>query len=1078
MANPDMKLQLIIEAISKTDAAFAALKKDLTTLQTQTAGMAAGGNLAGQSLQDAGKKGAAGMKQVHDHAQNAHSMLGQMVKMAVIFGSLAFAKKLAEYGIDYNKTLETSKLGIGAIMTSMGVISDQQGNILEGQEKWNAGQFLAVEAQRELEKIGMLTAASYTELVEVYQGILAPSLAAKMTFAETLDITGLLTNSVKALGLNINQVKQEARDLIQGGISPASSSLATALGITDSMVKKWREQGTVYDELKSRLYGFTYASKEFSDTWDGAWSNFRDVAQRALGEGSKPLFDFIRKEVVKLTADMTNITRDSSGKIVDIQIKPEAVARIRELAEELTKLIKLLELGVKWGSKLAEPALFLGIAYGITKITTAVKELALAANAGSLARLISSLPALALVAGMWGGKQYADAKHLSAEADGIRIAAKVDNDHESSRLKKSGVNTLANIDEFGYRELASVREKLPSADNTQIATMLRQGIISMQKQTVPGFDKEYRLVVVVDDKKAKDFLQGGKSPFDLKGPETTSEDQAKKQREIARAALEDSYREQLDTVKRGETAKVELIKNALKDKELAFKQGAITETELMKAQAESQKGILQAAIDTASAAQKKLDEEWEAKKGMYDPAERSRAHAAYVSARSKLEEEKLKKTGELKRALTDEEIKQIDHVRTMDAARREGSLKSLQEQLAAEKQLTQLLLDREKISPLEAEKRNLSTEQSGLEAEYWDVSARKMVKGLGDAARIELDAQLQLLEQRMDSLSQQAPNRLYVAGQATSALDAKREEARIAHELAALDELEATRQVGRIEALQQRAALLDDLLASQVAVQTAIDPGDTTAWNTQQAAIDGTRQKLLELQLQVRDLSDDLAGGFREGIEQYVDELGGGFAQMTELARTTAQSMETAFSDFFFDAMQGKLKSLGDYVTAFLSAIQRQMSNILAQQATEGIVSGLGSLFGPSTLSAGGGGGSMGGGTVAVAHAGGLILHDGGKVMAPRFHFGGLASDEVPAVLLKKERVLSIEQNQLFERFANNAKGGSDVQVNVINQTGQQVEAEKSSPRFDGEQLICDVVLKKMKSDPAFRNAMSSGGNQ
>ena len=998
-SNPDMRLQLIIEAINRSEAAFSKVKKDLLDVGAETTAIVNTSNRAGQAmneagntgaagmrkigpavaaardhvaaaqkempgllqkfaalqaqynainttgaatgktLEDAGKKGAAGMDKIHDHAQRAHSMLGQMVQMALIMGTILFARKLADMGIEYNKALEISKLGLSAIITSMGVVTDQQGRVLQGQEKWAASQELAVEAQRELQKIGMLTAASYVELVEVYQGILAPALSAKMTFAETLDITGLLTNSVKTLGLNINQVKQEARDLIQGGITPASSSLATALTITDSMVKKWREQGTVYQELKGRLEGFTYAEREFSNTWEGAWSNFRDMAQRALGEGSKPLFDFMRKEIIKLTGEMTNITKDASGKIIDIQIKPEVVARIRELAEDLKKLIQLMELAVKWGSELAKPLMWGAVALGIGKVALAmdgmyktIKAGETIAKTGLLMRILTNPAAFAAVVAVMGLGATAvrgyDNVQLSKRADDVR--------------EKTGKDGGApNIDQFQGAQLREVLEKFPDATDDDIVKMIRGHAI---KLAAPSFSDRYSAQsykVYVDQEKGKQLLDAGKSQNNLNGPNKKTDEELKKEKELARTAIEDSYRSQIETIKRGESVKVDAIKTGLKEKELLYKQGGITELELMQAQADSQKNILQASIDAAAAEQQKLDAEWEEKKGTFDPEKRKHEHAAYISARAKLEDEALKKTAELKRAMTDEEIKQLDHSRNLENARREGALKSLQEQLAGEKQLTQLLLEREKITPLEAERRDIATEQSGLEAEYWDVAAKKM-KESGDAARIELATQLQLLEQRMDALSQQAPNRLYQAGQETSALGAKREEARISHELADLDAKEATRQVSKPEALRQRQALLEELLASQQAVQDGIDPKDTTAWNTQQAAIDATRQRLLELKLAMRVKADDMAGGLREGLLQYADETGGVFKQMVELSKTTATAMEGAFSDLFFDAMQGKLNGFKDYFNAFLSAIERQLATIMAQKVVMGALGGLG----------------------------------------------------------------------------------------------------------------------------------------
>jgi len=53
--------------------------------------------------------------------------------------------------------------------------------------------------------------------------------------------------------------------------------------------------------------------------------------------------------------------------------------------------------------------------------------------------------------------------------------------------------------------------------------------------------------------------------------------------------------------------------------------------------------------------------------------------------------------------------------------------------------------------------------------------------------------------------------------------------------------------------------------------------------------------------------------------------------------------------------------------------------------------------------------------------------------------------------------------------------GGGNVQVNVINPPGEKNEVTSRNVRFDGEQMIVDVVLKKYKSDPGFRAALSGG---
>lgn len=88
---------------------------------------------------------------------------------------------------------------------------------------------------------------------------------------------------------------------------------------------------------------------------------------------------------------------------------------------------------------------------------------------------------------------------------------------------------------------------------------------------------------------------------------------------------------------------------------------------------------------------------------------------------------------------------------------------------------------------------------------------------------------------------------------------------------------------------------------------------------------------------------------------------------------------------------------------------------------------------------------------------------------AKRFHgggFPGLRRDEVPAILEKGEGVFTPEQMRAL------GQGNGDVQVNIINQSGQPVQGQSSGPRFDGEKMVLDIVLKAMNRPGQFRDGM------
>ncbi len=156
---------------------------------------------------------------------------------------------------------------------------------------------------------------------------------------------------------------------------------------------------------------------------------------------------------------------------------------------------------------------------------------------------------------------------------------------------------------------------------------------------------------------------------------------------------------------------------------------------------------------------------------------------------------------------------------------------------------------------------------------------------------------------------------------------------------------------------------------------------------------------------------------------------------LVELSARTAEAMQDNFSDLFFDAFTGKLKSLEDYAEAVFTSIQRMLADIAAQMATQAIFGGgsvgvtaggsgllgaLGSLFGGSA-----GGGSSAAMSTSTALA--LVKHAGGVVDgtgparripawmlsgAPRLH-NGLAPDEYPAILQRGERVVSKDRAQM-----------------------------------------------------------------
>lgn len=83
-------------------------------------------------------------------------------------------------------------------------------------------------------------------------------------------------------------------------------------------------------------------------------------------------------------------------------------------------------------------------------------------------------------------------------------------------------------------------------------------------------------------------------------------------------------------------------------------------------------------------------------------------------------------------------------------------------------------------------------------------------------------------------------------------------------------------------------------------------------------------------------------------LDDLTRETKSAFDLQTELAKEAARNMQDAFSDFFFDAMTGKLDSLADYVTSFTDALAKTVSNKLAAVLGGVADNWLSGLFTPS----------------------------------------------------------------------------------------------------------------------------------
>jgi len=197
------------------------------------------------------------------------------------------------------------------------------------------------------------------------------------------------------------------------------------------------------------------------------------------------------------------------------------------------------------------------------------------------------------------------------------------------------------------------------------------------------------------------------------------------------------------------------------------------------------------------------------------------------------------------------------------------------------------------------------------------------------------------------------------------------------------------------------------------------------------------------------------------------------FSFMDEMSRQTARNMQSNFSTIFYDGMKGELDSFGDLFSSFADSLLRTWADVQAQMLAR-------NMFGEAFMSGdssnmGGWVGQLGSAVAGMFHSGGVVGQSAvasrsvpatAYAGAPRLH-NGFMPGEYPAILKRGESVLTPEQMR-----AMGSRQAPNVEVNVINRTGEKADARRGDMKFDGEKWVMNVVL-----DAANRNRSGFGKN-
>lgn len=1015
-------------------------------------------------------------------ASAAGQAAGLVTALTGLYGLADMSAELIKRPFEFAKGMETNSLGIAGILQSMTELNGKQ---LE----WNQAMSISQGILHDLNDAALRTAATSEDLVEAFRALLGPGLAAGMDIDQLKEFTTVGVNAVKSLGLPRNQIVQELRDLVQGGIRPQSSTLAVALGLTDADIAaaKASSEG-LFDFLMKRMKGFERSSLETPKTMAGLMDQISEGYTRSAATGTEELYNYYKETL----GEVANLFLDQKS----FELNPDAVSSMAAFSEHVVNAAKGIGVVGEVAGNVAVPA---------------VKTLGT-----GLAFVADNIPLIAGGIALWKfGTIATDIYQVTANTNGAYQAQSLLGGAVQRTLGfyRSGQATIMERYQVEMQMANQAANAMQQANNRVAAAAKDRQIVenAVAKLTTDGYNG---LAVRIQSLNERYKLMGATAEQAGKMQYQAAQMAAKGQRELAVRTIEAQEKHLLAAraAKTQAERYVSLYNKAISlGSTLAVLGGTISmvsdESDTMAqclGTTAFQAGIAISAIGTLISQLGKLVDAYNAVKiagvgagllttagvvgagaigiglgvgaaavGVYgaanglsvndfkerytsNPLDKEIAKRKEANRKFLIEQEALKKQEEI-------DTKQLtlrDFGGTSDKAKKGKTGKS-QAERDAEKALKELTKYQGKIAELSQEVNRKIIEQTGTSFDVANASLaeeiEKMNSTISKAQLAGVDpAEIAKVEGQIEKYKdlQSAQNyRDYLSEKHGMDMDYYQtlEDTHSMH-ISQINDLRISELEEYRNSLQkqledteltekEKLRLKQEYAAATKDLQDAQSADLTASWRT---AMD-----------EIKNLQYDQLGTMRQGL----DDVLGTFTNFGQNMLTEQKSLSEMSDQLFKD---------------LANSIMNTMMKVIMQGLVMNMVT---SMFG------------MGGGNVDL---GGILSHSsyfsiGGTKYSGSSFMGGLASggyapggmylvgEKGPELLDLNTpgRVYTAEQTRAALNGGN--AGIQNIEVNITNESGQPVQAAKGSATFDGERLVLGIVLKAVQNNEGgFRDVMRS----
>lgn len=301
MANqPDVRIRLTAEGVKEVVQALQQVQAQAR--QSAQKANDVGGGFAGATKGVEALKGA----------------VGSLAMAAAGLVALDKIKDWAAHGLELNASMEKAQVSLAGVLASQAKLVDGSGRVLKGQEAYAAAVQLSGDYMAGLQEKAAAAGVDFDSLAQQSSMLVFTGINAGVKDMNKLqELTVLSAAMMRTFGEDTEATGEQLKNLLRG----EGSDITDALGIDDDALKRWKQQGTLLDEVIKRLNSGDAAAKAYASTWDGIKLKMAGALKQFNKEAFSGLFDNLKAGM----ASALDGVLDKTGKM---RPEVEAVANL------------------------------------------------------------------------------------------------------------------------------------------------------------------------------------------------------------------------------------------------------------------------------------------------------------------------------------------------------------------------------------------------------------------------------------------------------------------------------------------------------------------------------------------------------------------------------------------------------------------------------------------------------------------------------------------------------------------------------------------------------------------------------